>query len=248
MALKVVGVIPARFASTRFPGKPLAPIAGVSLLERVYRQAEKSSAFAELVAATEDERVMEHCAKRRMKAQLTSDQHQSGTDRMGEVAGYYPADAYVNIQGDEPLVSPQALLALVAQASAANAEIATLVTPLSTDEDGALDDPNTVKAVIAADGRALYFSRSRIPYPRRAEHARYFQHIGVYYYRKDILERFVALPESQLELAESLEQLRALEAGIRILAVECAYRPISVDVPEDVALVEAELARRGSAG
>ncbi len=244
----VIGVIPARFASTRFPGKPLAPIAGISLVERVYRQAAQARCFTELVAATEDERVIEHCDERGMQALLTSEAHQSGTDRMGEIAQRMQAEAYVNIQGDEPLVEPEALEKLVEQALAANAELATLVTPLSPDDRAALEDPNTVKAVVAADGHALYFSRLPIPYPRRPEHARYYQHIGVYYYRKDILARFVKLPPSPLELAESLEQLRALEAGISILAVECSYKPISVDVPEDVLLVEAELRRRGLAG
>jgi len=238
--LEVTGVIPARYGSTRFPGKPLAEIAGKTLIARVYERAMAASALSTVVVATDDERIREHCERGDMKVTMTSAEHQSGTDRLGEVAQSHPAAAYVNIQGDEPLIPPEALNALVERARAVSAPMATLVSPLAADDE-ALHNPNVVKAAVAAGGYALYFSRAPIPYPRHPEHARHYRHIGVYYYTAETLRTFITLPPSTLERAESLEQLRALEHGIPILAVEHPYTPIAVDVPEDIARVEAAL-------
>jgi len=239
-----IGVIPARYGSTRFPGKPLAQIAGKTLIARVYERAAAASSLSEVIVATDDERIREHCRGAGMQVAMTSAAHPSGTDRIGEVAQSHAADAYVNIQGDEPLIPPEALNALVERAQAAIAPMATLVSPLEAGGE-ALHDPNVVKAAVAASGYALYFSRAPIPYPRRPEHARHYRHIGVYYFTADALRTFIALPPSPLELAESLEQLRALEHGIPILAVEFPYTPIAVDVPEDIARVEAALCAPG---
>lgn len=241
---RVIGVIPARYGSTRFPGKPLAQIAGKTLIARVYERASAASALSAVIVATDDERIYAHCVSGGMQVVMTSPEHQSGTDRIGEVAQSHPADAYVNIQGDEPLIPPEALNALLERAQAADALMATLVSPLDANDD-ALHDPNVVKVAVAASGYALYFSRAPIPYPRRPEHAHHYRHIGVYYFTAEALRAFIALPPSPLELAESLEQLRALEHGIPLLAVEFTYTPIAVDVPEDIARVEAALCAPG---
>jgi len=241
---RVIAVIPARYGSTRFPGKPLALIAGRSLIARVYERARQAPGLAEVLVATDDERILGHCAASGIPAVMTSPAHRSGTDRVGEVALSHPADAYLNLQGDEPLMPPPALSALVERAQAAAAPVATLVSPLAP-EDAALHDPQVVKAAVTADGYALYFSRAPVPYPRHPEHARHFRHIGVYYFTAEALRAFTALPPSPLELAESLEQLRALEHGLRILTVPWSYTPVAVDVPADIARVEAQLRAPG---
>lgn len=242
---KVVGVIPARYGATRFPGKPLAMIAGRSLIARVHDRAARARSITEVVVATDDERILEHCREQGIAAMMTSDTHQSGTDRVGAVAQQRPAQAYVNIQCDEPLIPPEALDELVDKALADDAGMATLVSPLDSTDRDTLNDPNVVKAAVGEDGYALYFSRFPIPYPRSPEHARHYRHVGVYYFRRDALVRFIGLTPTTLELAEGLEQLRALEAGMRILAVSYPYAPIGVDVPGDVRRVEEILEREG---
>jgi 3-deoxy-manno-octulosonate cytidylyltransferase (CMP-KDO synthetase) len=198
-----------------------------------------------VVVATDDARILDHCRELNMNAVVTASAHQSGTDRVGEVAQERPAHAYVNIQCDEPLIPPAALDALVNQALATDAEMATLVSPVESDDRDILSDPNVVKAAVGEDGYALYFSRFPIPYPRSPQHARHYRHVGVYYYSRDALLRFVELSPTRLELTEGLEQLRALEAGMRILAVSHAYAPVGVDVPDDVKRVEKILRREG---
>jgi len=242
---KVVGVIPARYGSTRFPGKPLAKIAGRSLISRVHDRVSRARSISEVVVATDDERIFEHCREHRISAVMTSGSHRSGTDRMGEVAQGRPAQAYVNIQCDEPLIPPDALDELVRQALAADAEMATLVSPLDSADRETLSDPNVVKAAVGEDGYALYFSRFPIPYPRSPEYVRHYRHVGVYYYRRDALVKFIGLTPTTLELAEGLEQLRALEGGMRILAVSHPYAPVGVDTPGDVQRVEEILQREG---
>ncbi len=242
---KVVGVIPARYGATRLPGKPLVMIAGRSLIARVYERVERAESISEVVVAADDERILDHCREHRISAVMTSGSHRSGTDRMGEVAQERPAQAYVNIQCDEPLIPPDALDELVRQALAADGEMATLVSPLEPDDREVLSDPNVVKAAVGEDGYALYFSRFPIPYPRSPEHARHYRHVGVYYFRRDALAKFIGLTPTALELAEGLEQLRALEAGMRILAVSHPYVPVGVDVPDDVKRVEEILGREG---
>ncbi len=241
--MNVLGVIPARYASTRFPGKALAPIAGRPMIEHVWQRVCQSQRLSRVVVATDDQRIADCVTGFGGEPLLTSPEHPSGTDRLGEVAARLPADYYVNTQGDEPLISPAAIDALVDQVLSEQAAMGTLVRRLSLPGDEAvLADPNVVKAVRGDDGYALYFSRAAVPYPRRPEEARHYKHIGIYMYSHAALLRLCAASPTSVERAESLEQLRALELGLRILAVETDYDPIGVDVPEDAAAVETRLA------
>ncbi len=227
--MQVLGVIPARFGATRFPGKPLADIGGKSLVRHVWERAAKCATLARLVVATEDERVAEHVRGFGGEPVLTSPDHASGTDRLGEVAGREQFDYYVNIQGDEPLLATEAVDALVSATMEARAAMSTLVTPLHDD----FDNPNVVKVVRDFSNCALYFSRSCIPYPRN-DGGTYLKHIGIYMYSRQTLLDLCKLQIAMAERSESLEQLRALHNGIRILTVDCDYDSIAVDVPEDV--------------
>lgn len=241
--MSVLGVIPARYGSTRFPGKALAPIGGKPMIQHVWERVSQSGRLTRVVVATDDERIEGCVTGFGGEALLTRSEHPSGTDRLGEVATRLPADYYVNTQGDEPLISAAAIDALVDQVLAEQAAMGTLVRRLSLPADEAvLADPNVVKAVRGDDGYALYFSRAAVPYPRRPAEARFYKHIGIYMYSHAALTRLCGAPQTSVERAESLEQLRALELGLRILAVETDYDPIGVDVPEDVAAVEARLA------
>lgn len=237
MAIKpsILGVIPARYGSTRFPGKPLADIAGQTLIQRVWNQASQAGMLSGCVVATDNQRIYEHVVGFGGQAQMTSSEHASGTDRLGEIAASGSHSYYVNIQGDEPLLSPHAIDDLARQTVDRHAQMSTLVTTLDAScEARALDDPNVVKVVTAADGTALLFSRAHIPYPRNAGHALYRKHIGIYMYSRETLLRLCQLTRCPLEEAESLEQLRALYHGVRILCVETEYDPVSVDTLLDV--------------
>jgi len=238
--MSVLGVIPARYGATRFPGKPLADIAGKSLVRRVYEQARQASSLDALLVATDDARILEHVLAFGGQAVMTRVDHPSGTDRLGEVAQLEAHSYYVNIQGDEPLIDPHAIDALVGSTLERSAAMSTLATTLAADSS-TLDNPACVKVVIDLDGYALYFSRSVIPYPRRMEHAAYLKHVGVYMYSRETLLRLCHLGPTALELVEGLEQLRALQHGIRVLTVLTDYDPIAVDTPEDIARVVARL-------
>jgi 3-deoxy-manno-octulosonate cytidylyltransferase (CMP-KDO synthetase) len=243
-SVRAVGVIPARFAASRFPGKPLATIAGRSLVQRVWEGARAAKRLSRVIVATEDARIVEACRAFGAEVALTSSAHPTGTDRIAEVAAGIDAEVVVNVQGDEPLIEGHVIDAAVAALEEdAGAPMSTVVHP--ADPDG-LDDPNRVKVTIDRCGRALYFSRSRIPYEREPG-ARYWQHVGLYAYRRPFLLEFVRLPQTELERVEALEQLRAMEHGhpIRVAIVE-GWRSIPVDVPADVARVEAAL--RAGAG
>jgi 3-deoxy-manno-octulosonate cytidylyltransferase (CMP-KDO synthetase) len=237
--MQVLGVIPARFGATRFPGKPLADIGGKSLVQHVWERAAQCATLARVVVATEDERVAEHVRGFGGEPIMTSPGHASGTDRLGEVAAREQYDYYVNIQGDEPLLSSAAVDALVEATVVAQAEMSTLVTALTED----YDNPNVVKVVRDVYDYALYFSRSLIPYPRNPG-ASYLKHIGIYMYSRETLLLLGKLAMTPAEASESLEQLRALHNGIRILTVDCDYDSIAVDVPEDVDKVLARMAVR----
>jgi 3-deoxy-manno-octulosonate cytidylyltransferase (CMP-KDO synthetase) len=242
--MRAVGVIPARYQASRFPGKPLAVIAGVSMIERVWRGARSAKSLQRVVVATDDERIADACRSFGAEVALTRADHQSGTDRIAEVAAQLDCDVVVNVQGDEPLIEGFAIDAAVAAlAEDPEVPIATLVHAAEAD---ALADPNRVKVVLDRRGRALYFSRSAIPFARDAGSAqRCWQHVGLYAYRRDFLLRFAALPPTPAERAEGLEQLRALEHGfpIRCAVIE-GWTSAAVDVPEDVARIEARLAGR----
>lgn len=247
--MRIIGVIPARFASTRFPGKPLHLIAGKPLVQHVIERCRQSRSLAEVVVATDDLRIAS-AAQRFCRVVMTRDDHPSGTDRIAEVAQTIEADAFVNIQGDEPLIAPSVVDAVAALLP--HAEMTTAVTPIRRLDD--YENPNVVKAVVNQAGFALYFSRRTVPYLR--DHASespakqlgafpFLKHLGLYGYRRDALLRIVANPPSPLELAERLEQLRALELGIRIAVANVDHESIGVDVPTDVARVEAILASEG---
>jgi len=238
--MTAVGVIPARFAASRFPGKPLAPIAGVPMIERVWRGARDAKQLSRVIVATDDERIRQACAGFGAEVALTRADHATGTDRIGEVAARLDADIVVNIQGDEPLIQGYVIDAAVdLLLHDATLPMATVVHPL---DPGGADDPNRVKVVLDRRGRALYFSRSAIPHVRGEMPPRW-QHVGLYAYRRDFLLDFVALAPTPAERAEQLEQLRALEHGYPIgCAIVEGWSSIPVDVPADVARVEARLA------
>ena len=240
--MKIVGIIPARYASTRFPGKPLHPIAGKPLIQRVVEQCRKAESLSEVIVATDDARIAS-VAKQFCRVEMTREDHPSGSDRIAEVAARCDCDAVVNIQGDEPLIDP-AVVDAVAGALAGD-EMSTAATPIKNPEE--YNNANVVKVVVNTAGRALYFSRRTIPYLReaasRSEQEQlaafpFLKHLGIYGYRRATLLRLVKFPVSPLEHAEKLEQLRALENGIGIAVVRVDYDSVGVDVPGDVARVE----------
>jgi len=240
--MTVLGVIPARYASTRFPGKPLALIAGKPMIQHVYERVALCTGLDGVVVATDDDRIRECVEGFDGRVAMTSPDHASGTDRLGEVAGQERHAYYVNIQGDEPLIQTAAIDKLIEETQNNVALMSTLASRIDMATDAAMvNDPNVVKVARAQDGYALYFSRAAIPHPRNAEHAVYYKHIGIYMYMRQTLLELCKLPPSPLEKAESLEQLRALEHGVPILAVETEYNPVGVDVPEDIALAEKRL-------
>ncbi len=245
----VAAIIPARYASTRFPGKPLVEVAGVTMIERVYRQATQSRLAGRVFVATDDERIARAVASFGGEYVMTASDHPSGTDRLAEVAQLFPQfDVIVNVQGDEPLIEPSAIDAAIAPVLSDNAEMSTLATPLL--DPAEVDRPQQVKVVTDLTGNALYFSRAPIPHYRDAGlNARHhLGHVGLYVYRRSCLLKLAALKPTPLELAESLEQLRALEHGIKIRVIETSYRSLAVDVPADVAAVEAAIARQFAGG
>ena len=240
--MNIVGIIPARYASTRFPGKPLALIAGKPLLQHVIAQCQKAKSLAEVIVATDDARIRD-LARKFCRVEMTSSAHPSGSDRIAEVVEKISCDAVVNIQGDEPMIEPSVIDA-VAGALAEN-EMSTAATRIKNPAE--LDNPNVVKVVVNAAGRALYFSRRTIPYLREAASRPlpeqlaafpFLKHLGIYGYRRETLLRLVKFPVSPLEAAEKLEQLRALENGIGIAVVKVNYDSVGVDAPEDVEWVE----------
>lgn len=235
--MKIIGIIPARFASSRFPGKPLIDLKGKSMIQRVYEGASKSKLLAEVIVATDDERIFQHVINFGGKAIMTGEHHQSGTDRCGEVADSISADVIINIQGDEPLIDYRQIDDLASAFTNENVQIASLMSPKITTED--LQNPNRIKVVVDHNNNALYFSRSGIPnnanYKGNAmQDYPYRKHIGVYAYRSSILKEIVALMPTVLEKVESLEQLRWLFYGYSINMVETTIETPNIDVPEDV--------------
>ena len=240
--MKVIGIIPARYGSTRFPGKPLALIAGKPLIRHVVERCQQAKSLSEVIVATDDTRIWE-VAQEFCRTEMTAPEHPSGSDRIAEVTTRCPCDAVVNIQGDEPLIDPAVIDAVAG--ALAGAEMSTAATPIRSPEE--YDNPNVVKVVVNAAGRALYFSRRTLPYLREAAAASpaaqlaafpFLKHLGIYGYRRETLLRLVKFPVSPLEQAEKLEQLRALENGIPIAVVKVDYDSVGVDVPADVGRVE----------
>ncbi len=236
----IAGIIPARYASTRFPGKALADINGKSMIQRVYEQAAKSTALHTLVVATDDQQIYDHVTAFGGKVVMTAALHPSGTDRCYDaLLQLDPAIQYViNIQGDEPFINPEQVNELAAALQDGTTELATQMIPVATHEE--LFDRGEVKIVLNDRQEALYFSRMVIPFIKGVDeaewhkHHTYYRHVGMYAYRRDILERITALPVSLLEKAESLEQLRWLEHGFRIKCVPTKYESHCIDTPEDL--------------
>jgi len=245
MAVRILAVIPARYGSSRLPGKPLLEIGGRPMVRWVYEAASRAPSVERVVVATDDERVAQAVAGFGGEAMMTSPAHPSGTDRVAEVARRIGAEIVVNVQGDEPLLDPHVVEQLLAPLLAEAAVVmSTLCTRLR--DEGEWRDPNVVKVVRAANGDALYFSRAPIPHPREATPLAacpVYKHLGLYGYRANFLERITALPPSPLERIERLEQLRVLEAGYRIRVVETAHDTIGVDTPDDLERVRGHVVR-----
>lgn len=243
--MKVVAVIPARYDSTRFPGKALAAIAGKPMVQHVFERVRRAERVSRVVIATDDERILQAVAGFGGDAMMTRNDHRSGTERAAEVAAHVAADVYVNVQGDEPLVEPAAVDTLVTAMEEESVSVATLAVPIR--EPGDIMDPNVVKVVTDFEGNALYFSRAPVPWVRDEKQAvgmQHRKHLGLYAYRKETLLEFPTLPPGELEKLEQLEQLRLLENGYKIRVVETEFDSIGVDVPADAARVEQLLAAR----
>lgn len=237
--MKILGLIPARYASTRFPGKPLIDICGKSMIQRVYEQALKANCLTKVVVATDDERIFSHVEGFGGNAILTSSEHQSGTDRCAEVAEHFSEyEAFINIQGDEPLIDPKQIDLLGEKISQTDVRLATLIKKIDILEE--LQNPNTPKVICRTNGEAIYFSRQTIPHIRETEPIEwlnkhtFFKHIGIYAYKRETLKQIAKLEPSKLEKAESLEQLRWIEHGFPIHTVVTTIETLAVDTPEDL--------------
>ncbi len=235
--MRIIGVIPSRYASSRLPGKPLMDIAGKPMIRRVYEQACKSTKLSEVIVATDDERIKACVDGFGGNVSMTSPDHTNGTERCAEIAKGHPADYYINIQGDEPFIHPEQIDSL-AELLNGKTELATLVKKI--EDASILDDPSKMKVVLNKHMVALYFSRSCVPFVRDQEksewlnaHA-FYKHIGIYAYRADVLAEITKLPVGKLEAAESLEQLRWLENGYKIKVAQTEHESIGIDTPEDL--------------
>ncbi|MGH9690020.1 MAG: 3-deoxy-manno-octulosonate cytidylyltransferase [Candidatus Acidiferrales bacterium] len=245
---KVLAVIPARHASSRFPGKPLARIADRPMIQHVVERVRQARLVSRIVVATDDERIKSAVEAFGGEALLTRSDHRTGTDRVAEVAIHFSAEIYVDVQGDEPLMDPETVDALVSAIQEdPEVRIATACSAILHPND--IMDPNIVKAVRDFDGNALYFSRAPVPWVRdtaQTTSVRHWKHLGLYAFRRDALIEFPTLPPGELERIEQLEQLRWLENGFRIAVIETDYDAVSVDVPADIERVEKLLRERGS--
>jgi 3-deoxy-manno-octulosonate cytidylyltransferase (CMP-KDO synthetase) len=238
--MKILGVIPARYASTRFPGKPLAIIGGKTMIQRVYEQSLMATMVDAVVVATDDERIAKEVERFGGKYVMTNHDHPSGTDRCAEALLMTPGnwDAVINIQGDEPFIAPEQIDLLASCFEDPTTQLATLVKQVGNIEE--LFNENIPKVAIAADGRALYFSRQVIPFLKNIakedwlKHHVYFKHIGIYGYRADVLPQLTKLLQGKLEIAESLEQLRWLENGYQIITKITEFETIAIDTPDDL--------------
>ncbi len=236
--MKAIAIIPARYASSRFPGKPLVEIAGKTMIEHVYRRASLAQSLQGVWVATDDQRIFDAVRAFGGLVVMTRSDHPSGTDRIAEAASALEADVVVNVQGDEPLLDPAEIDAVVSPfADSADLLMSTARVRILDPRDVA--DPGVVKVVCDREGYALYFSRLPLPYYRSGDAGEHYKHLGLYAYRKSFLQQYAALQPTPLEQAECLEQLRVLENGHRILVVTVEHDAVSVDTPEDLERVEA---------
>lgn len=249
MTLKVLAVIPARFASTRFPGKPLALIKSKTMLQRVYEQAKKATAVNQIIIATDHDDIANHARQFGAEVMMTRQDHASGTDRIAEVVSRLTItfDVIVNIQGDEPFIQPKQINQLAEVFSDNSIDIATMIKPVSGMQE--YESPDVVKVVIAENGNALYFSRWPIPFFRKEKNEKKicdtaYKHLGMYAYRTSIIKKIATLPVSVLEEAEQLEQLRWLQNGYTIRTIVTDTETIAVDTPADLIKAENYLERK----
>lgn len=237
--MKIIGIIPARYASSRFPGKPLVDIGGKSMIQRVYEQVKSCASLSEVVVATDDSRIEEHVRSFAGNVLMTSSSHESGTDRCAEVVSKVSGfDVAINIQGDEPFINPLQIELLCSLFSESDTDIGTLIKRIESLED--LFNENTPKVIVSKQKQALYFSRQTIPFLRNEDRSdwlrkhTYYKHIGVYGYRVEVLREITKLPLSSLEKAEALEQLRWIENGYRVKVAETEFDTVAVDKPDDL--------------
>lgn len=239
---KIIVIIPARYGSSRFKGKPLAEINGKPMIYYVYQRSKKAKCVDDVIVATDDERIKNEVEKFNGKVIMTSKEHKTGTERIAEVAKNINVDIVVNVQGDEPLISSKAIeQAVVPLIEDKSIWMCTLMTKLT--EETEYNDTNIVKVVTDKEGFALYFSRSIIPYPREKKHLIVYKHIGIYVYRRDFLLEYANMQPTPLEQIECLEQLRVLENGFKIKVIETNYNSISVDTPKDLEVVKKYIIR-----
>ena len=241
--MKIIGVIPARYKSSRFPGKPLTDICGRPMIYWVYQQAKKVKEFYEVYVATDDERIREICEAHDMKVIMTSDQHQTGSDRVAEVAQKVEGDLFVNVQGDEPVIDPEMIRQVISLFTEDESVYFGSLKKEITDPEE-IRASSTVKVVTDDNGDAMYFSRSVVPSNLKdGSLARVFSHVGIYAYKKEFLLKFAAMEQTELELGEGIEPLRAMQRGYKIRLKETEYTSIGVDLPEHVAQVEKIIGR-----
>lgn len=243
-SMKVIGVIPARYKSSRFPGKPLADICGKPMIWWVYQQCLKVSQLDELYIATDDEKIKNICAGYDMNVIMTSDSHKTGSDRVGEVASKVQGDLFINIQGDEPVIDPDEIKEVIDIFEDSRVYFGSLRKRISDKEE--ISAQSTVKVVVDKNEDALYFSRNIIPSNiKDGVLANTYRHVGIYAYKKEFLSKFVNMPQTELELGEGIEPLRAMENGYKIRVKETQFDSIGVDFPEHIKLVEDIIRSRG---
>ncbi|RAI14726.1 MAG: 3-deoxy-manno-octulosonate cytidylyltransferase [Candidatus Melainabacteria bacterium] len=229
---KTAIIIPARFASTRLPGKPLLKVLNKPIIQWVWEKAKMAKLADNVIIATDSELIYEVAKTFTDDVEMTSENHKSGSDRIAEVANRHPEfDYIVNLQGDEPLIKPESIDEII-KALQTGADISTLIRVLKDEED--INNPNCVKCVVDNNNFALYFSRSKIPYERNSNQAEFYGHIGIYGYTRDALLKMTSTPQSMLEKAESLEQLRALQSGLKIKTIKVDFVPVGIDTEEDL--------------
>lgn len=236
--MKIIGVIPARYKSSRFPGKPLVDICGMPMIYWVYQQAKKVPEFHDIYVATDDDRIRAACESHNMKVIMTSDNHNTGSDRVAEVAQKVDGDLFVNVQGDEPVIDPEMIRQVISIFTEDDTVYFGSLKKEITDPEE-IKAASTVKVVTDDNGDAMYFSRSVIPSNLKdGKLARIFRHVGIYAYKKDFLLKFAAMEQTELELGEGIEPLRAMQKGYKMRLKETEYTSIGVDLPEHVAQVE----------